>query len=120
MSPLLTRFGEGRGSHLKASAAALSTAIDRARLKPLSSSVLALRSLSRNSSGSAFAAAASSSMKDSDANVDCGPFGSRRLPVRTGVSQISGKLTTDEVMRRLGIAYISLGVAALPRAGIAR
>jgi len=49
MSPLLTRFGAGRASHLKASAAALSTAIDRARLKPLSSSVLALRSLSRNS-----------------------------------------------------------------------
>ena len=31
-------------------------------------------------------------MNDSAANVDCGPFGSRRLPVRSGVSQTSGRL----------------------------
>src|SRR5258708_3113687 len=37
----------------------------------------------RNSSGSAFAAAASSSMNDSDAKVDSRPFGSRRFPLRT-------------------------------------
>ena len=87
-------FGDGRGSQPNASAAALTTAIERARLKPLSSVVLAVSSFRRNSTGSAFAAAASSSMNDSEANVDCGPFGSRRLPVRSGVSQTSGRLTT--------------------------
>ena len=94
--------------------------MDRARRNPLSSSVAAVSSFMRNSSGSAFAAAASSSMNDSAANVDCGPFGSRRFPVRSGVSQISGRLTTSPVIRRLGIAYISEGVAALPAAGLAR
>ncbi len=49
----------------------------------------------RNSTGSAFAATASSSMNDSAAKVDCGPLGSRKFPVRTGVSQISGRLTTS-------------------------
>ena len=37
-------------------------------------------------------------MNDSDANVTCGPSGSRRLPVRSGVSQTSGSGTT---LRRL-------------------
>ena len=94
--------------------------MDRARLNPESSVVLAVRSFMRNSSGSAFAAAASSSMNDSEANVDCGPLGSRRFPVRSGVSHTSGRLTTCAVIRRLGMAYISEGVAALPAAGVAR
>ena len=96
----------------------MSTAIERARLKPLSSAVLAVSSFMRNSTGSAFAAAASSSMNDSDANVTCGPFGSRRLPVRSGVSHTSGRLTTCVVMRRFGMAYISDGVDAPPRVGV--
>src|SRR5678815_5706475 len=116
ISPLPTRVGDGRVSHLNASAAALMQAIDRAFLNPLSSA-LALIIFKRNCTGSAFAAAASSSMNDSDANVDCGPFGSRRFPVRTGVSNTVGKLTTCVVMRRFGIAYISLGTAELPRLG---
>ena len=53
-----------------ASAAALTTAIERARLKPLSSRGAGGQQLQRNSTGSAFAAAASSSMNDSEANVD--------------------------------------------------
>ena len=72
-------------------------AIERARLKPLSSCVLAWSSFSRNATGSAFAAAASSSMKLSDANVTCGPSGSRRLPVRSGVSNGIGSGTTRVV-----------------------
>ena len=59
-------------------------------------------------------------MKDSAANVDCGPFGSRKFPVRTGVSQTSGRLTTSRVMRRCGMAYISPGISELPEAGLAR
>ena len=102
--------GDGRASQPYASAAALTTAIERARLNPLSSAVPAVSSFRRNSSGSALAAAASSSMNDSEANVDCGPLGSRRLPVRSGVSQTSGRLTTCVAMRRFGIAYISDGV----------
>ena len=74
----------------------------------------------RNSTGSAFAAAASSSMKDSAAKVDWGPLGSRKLPVRTGVSQTSGRLTTSLDMRRFGIAYISAGTSELPDAGFSR
>src|SRR4030095_7541178 len=116
VSPLPTRFGDGRVSHLNASAAALMHAIDRAFLNPLSS-VAASIIFRRNCTGSAFAAAASASMNDSDANVDCGPFGSRKLPVRSGVSQTVGRLTTCVVMRRFGIAYISLGTAELPRFG---
>ena len=69
MVPLPSGFGDGRASQPKVSAAALTTAIERARLNPLSSSVLAVRSRKRNSTGSAFAAAASSSMNDSLANV---------------------------------------------------
>ena len=56
-------------------------------------------------------------MNDSKANVTCGPFGSRRLPVRSGVSQIIGRPTTCVVMRRFAIAYMTEGVAAFPRAG---
>src|ERR1700693_6638399 len=91
--------------------------MDRARRYPASSPVAALSIFIRNSNGSALAAAASSSTKDSAANVDWGPFGSRRLPVRRGVSQIKGRLTTSPTIRRFGIAYISEGVAALPAAG---
>jgi hypothetical protein len=92
-------------------------AIDRARLNPLSSSFDDVSIRMRNSTASALAAAASSSMNDSEANVDCGPFGSRRLPVRSGVSHTVGRLTTCVVMRRFGIAYISFGTAELPRLG---
>jgi hypothetical protein len=113
MSPLRrARFGAGRGCQPNFSAAALSTAIDRARLKPLSSALLAVSIRMRNSIGSAFAAAAISSMNDSAAKVDCGPFGSRRLPVRIGVSQMSGRPTTSSSVRRFGIAYMSLGNAS--------
>src|SRR5690349_2192996 len=112
VSPLPARFGDGRVSHLNAAAAALMHAIDRAFLNPLSS-LLALINLRRHSTGSAFAAAASSSMNDSEANVDCGPFGSRRFPVRNGVSNTVGRLTTCVVIRRFGIPYISLGTAEL-------
>src|SRR5580700_2816856 len=94
--------------------------MERARLNPESSVALAVRSLKRNASGSAFAAAESSSMKDSEANVDWGPLGSRRFPVRSGVSHTSGRLTTWVAIRRCGIAYISEGVAALPADGLAR
>ena len=59
-----------------------------------------------------------SSMNDSAANVACGPFGSRRLPVRSGVSQTSGRPTTSPAMRRFGMAYMSDGSAALPAAGL--
>ena len=74
----------------------------------------------RNSTGSAFAAAAISSMNDSAAKVDCGPFGSRRLPVRSGVSHTRGRLTTCVAVRVLGMTYMSDGVAELPAAGVAR
>ena len=94
MFPVPRGLGEGRLSQPYASAAALTTAMDRARLNPVSSVVLAVRSFKRNASGSAFAAAASSSMNDSEANVDCGPLGSRRFPVRSGVSHTRGRLTT--------------------------
>src|SRR5580698_11276488 len=95
-------------------------AMERARRNAASSLVSAVRSLSLNSYGSALDAAASSSMNDSEAKVDCGPLGSRRFPVRSGVSQMSGRATTSVVMRRLGIAYISEGVAELPLSGLAR
>jgi hypothetical protein len=94
--------------------------MERARLKPESSSVLAVRSRMRNSIGSAFAAAASSSMNDSDANVTCGPSGSRRLPVRSGVSHTSGSATTCVDTRRFGMTYMLDGCDAPPRAGAAR
>ncbi len=62
------------------------------------SSSLPCASMSRrNCTGSALAAAASSSMNDSKAKVTCGPLGSRRLPVRSGVSQIIGRPTTRVV-----------------------
>ncbi len=110
-------FGEDRGCQPYASAAASTTAIDRARMKTASSSSLARSSFSRKSTGSAPAAAASSSMNDSLAKVVCGPLGSRRLPVRSGVSKASGKRTTSVSWRRFGIAYISAGAAAPPGAG---
>src|SRR6202166_3091014 len=94
--------------------------MDRARRNPLSSVVAALSIFIRHSNGSALAAVASSSMNDSAANVDWGPFGSRRLPVRRGVSQTIGRLTTSPTIRRLGITYISEGVAELPLAGLVR
>jgi len=74
----------------------------------------------RNSTGSAFAAAAISSMNDSAAKVTCGPLGSRRFPVRRGVSQTRGRLTTCVAVRLFGMAYMSEGVAALPLAGVER
>ena len=107
-------------SQPKVSAAAFTTATERARLNPLSSVVLALRSFKRNWTGSAFAAAASSSMNDSLAKVTCGPLGSRRFPVRSCVSKTRGMLTTWVAMRRLGMAYMSEGVAAPPLAGVER
>ena len=94
--------------------------MDRARLNPPSSSALAISSFNRNATGSALAAAASSSMNDSEANVTCGPFGSRRLPVRTGVSHTTGSPTTCPAMRRFGITYMSDGVDTPPRAGVGR
>ena len=94
-------------------------ATERARLNPLSSSVLPVSRFSRNSTGSAWAAAASSSMNDSEANVTCGPLGSRRLPVRSGVSQIKGSRTTWAVVRRLRDGIHSDGVAARPLFGVA-
>ena len=60
-------------------------------------------------------------MNDSDANVTCGPSGSRRLPVRIGVSHTSG--SGDHLRRsscRFGMTYMSDGVDARPRAGFAR
>ena len=107
-------------THAGVSASDLGTAIDRARLKPLSSVSPALSSRNRNSTGSAFAAAASSSMNDSCANVICGPFGSRRLPVRKGVSCTSGSATTCPDVRRFGMVYMSEGALALPAAGFGR
>jgi len=98
----------------------LSTASERARRKPASSVGLAVIILMRNSSGSTLAAAAASSMNDSAAKVACGPLGSRRLPVRSGVSQTAGSPTTSPVILRLGITYMSDGTDALPPAGRAR
>ncbi len=63
------------------------------------------------------AAAASSSMNDSEAKVTCGPSGSRRLPVRSGVSHTSGRLTTWVVVRRCGMAYMSDGSRGAAAAG---
>ena len=57
-------------------------------------------------------------MNDSLAKVTCGPLGSRRFPVRSGVSKTSGRLTTWVAMRRFGMAYMSEGVAAPPAAGV--
>ena len=94
--------------------------MERARLNPLSSVVPAVSSLMRNSTGSAFAAAAISSMNDSAAKVTCGPLGSRRFPVRSGVSHTSGRLTTCVAVRLFGMSYMSEGVPALPAAGVAR
>ena len=65
------------------------------------------------------AAAASSSMNDSDANVTCGPSGSRRLPVRSGVSHTSGRPTTCVSVRWLGTTYMLDGVDETPRDGVA-
>src|SRR5215831_2110435 len=117
--PLPRGLGDTRWSQPKVSAAALTAAIERARLNPLSS-VVPARSFKRNSTGSILAAAATSSMKDSAANVDWGPLGSRRLPVRNGVSQARGRLTTSPTIRRLGMAYISDGMEELPAEGLAR
>ncbi len=55
-------------------------------------------------------------MNDSNANVTCGPLGSRRLPVRSGVSHVIGRPTMRVVVRRFGIAYIADGASALPGA----
>ena len=106
MSPVARGRGDGRASQPNFSAAAFRHAIDRARLKPPSSPVPRSSSASRNATGSAFAAAASSSMKLSDANVTCGPSGSRRLPMRTGVSHASGIGTTLPAMRRFGMRVL--------------
>ena len=53
-------------------------------------------------------------MKLSEANVTCGPSGSRRLPVRSGVSNGIGSGTTRVVCSRFGIAYMSDGSEARP------
>src|SRR4029453_4120862 len=118
--PLSIFFGDGRGSQPYASAAALTTAIERARLKPLSSVVAPVSRRIRNSIGSALAAAALSSMNDSGREGTFGPLGSRRLPVRIGVSQTRGRLTTCDPVRLFGISYMSDGVPALPAARGAR
>ena len=68
------RLGDGRCSHFARSAAAVRTAF-----APESSMCR-----SRNSMGSAPAAAAISSINDSPANVPAGPLGSRRCVVRNG------------------------------------
>src|SRR5687768_1971199 len=63
--------------------------MERARLNPPSSAVLAVRSLNRNATGSAFAAAAISSMNDSAAKVACGRRGgplSHQLSDQHGIS----------------------------------
>src|SRR4029450_12147446 len=75
------RHPTGGASAPNASAAAWTTAIERAALNPVSSLVSAVSMRRRNSTGSALAAAASSSMNDSAGKVICGPVGSRRLPV---------------------------------------
>jgi hypothetical protein len=51
MLPLSRRFGDGRASQPKASAAALTVAMERARLKPLSSAVLAVSSRASSCAG---------------------------------------------------------------------
>ena len=57
-------------------------------------------------------------MNDSAAKVICGPFGSRRLPVRRGVSHTSGRLTTCDAEALVRDAHMSDGVPALPAAGV--
>src|SRR5258708_32486685 len=75
MPVLLVRgLGEGRGSHLAVSAAALMTSTRRGSLK----------CRSRYSTGSAFARAASSSIKPSWAKVFCKRAGDRSGPVQKG------------------------------------
>ncbi len=121
MSPVPRGFGDGRASQPYVFAAAFITAMERARLKPLSSAVLAVSSFRRNATGSAFAAAASSSMNDSEANVDCGPFGSRRLPVRSGVSHAQRQ--RDDVAGHAAVGnrvhVVRHGRAAARRRGLA-
>ena len=53
-------------------------------------------------------------MNDSSANCTCGPSGSRRLPVRSGVSNGMGSGTTRVVLLRLAMAYMSDGSEARP------
>ena len=72
--PVWSLRGEGRVSQFAFSAAALITATSRG----------SLMWRRRNSIGSAFTAAATSSMKDSLAKWICGPTGSRRCDVRNG------------------------------------
>src|SRR6516225_1787061 len=76
-SPRWSRFGEGRLSHFAKAAARLSTSMPRLSLGS--------RYFSRNSTGSAFAAAASSSMKHSLAKVFCIRPGVRIQEGRSGV-----------------------------------
>src|SRR6516225_8021037 len=76
-SPRWSRFGEGRLSHFAKAAARLSTSMPRLSLGS--------RYFSRNSTGSAFAAAASSSMKHSLAKVFCIRPGVRIQEGRNGV-----------------------------------
>src|SRR4051812_41923894 len=74
--PLLSRRGDGDGrvSQLAALAAAFRTSIKRGSFK----------CFKRYSTGSAFTAAATSSMNDSCANVFCNRSGDRNGPVKKG------------------------------------
>ena len=89
--PVWSRRGEVRVCHPARSAAALITAMSRG----------ALRCFSRNSTGSAPTAAATSSMKDSEAKWICGPTGSRRCAERSGEARSSSGAIVSQATRLL-------------------
>ncbi len=78
-------LGEGRASQFAVFAAAFTTSIIRCSLKWRK----------RNSTGSAFARAASSSMKDSCANVFCSRCGERSGPVQNGETTLCKSARSD-------------------------
>ena len=111
-------LGEGRLSHPKAAAAALTTAMERARLNPLSSAVLAVESPAElNRVG--FRRGRQFVEERFGGEGDLWPIGIPQISrARSGVSKTRGRPTTWVAMSRCGMTYISDGVAAPPAAGL--
>ena len=120
MFSLPSGFGEGRASQPYASAAALRTARERARRNPRSSFVPAVEHLD--------AELQRIGLRRCRHFVD-ERFGGKCRLRTIRIAQVagakrrlphSGRLTTSPTIRRLGMAYISDGIEALPAAGLAR
>ena len=112
-------FGEGRVSHPYAFAAARTTASERA-LRNTSSSLACFQHVEAELHG--IGLRRRGQLVDERLERERRPAarsGSRRLPVRSGVSQIIGNPTIRVVVRRFGIAYIEVGASVLPLAGCA-